>query len=65
MGTYGIIIGHDMLSKLKIDLCFSDHVIRVNGGAREGCTAPMKDMNNAAVTTLSARFQNETFEDEW
>ena len=50
-----------MLSKLKIDLCFSDHVIRVNGGAHEGCNTPMKDMNNAAVTKLSARFHNETF----
>ena len=53
-----------MLSKLNIDLCFSNNVTRVNRGAHEGCNTPMKDMNNVAVTTLSARFHNETFWNE-
>ena len=59
-----MILGHDMLSKLKIDICFSNHVIIVNGGAHEGCTTPTKDMNNANVTTLSTRFHDKTFWNE-
>ena len=29
---YDMIIGQELLSYLKLDLCFSDHTIRVNGG---------------------------------
>ena len=40
---YNLILGNDIFSELQIDLCFSDKTIRVNGGAYEGCTSPMKD----------------------
>ena len=41
-----IILGCDILSKLKIDPCFSNSTIRINGGTYEGCTAPMKKVTN-------------------
>ena len=30
--SYGMILGHDIFPKLKIDLCFSDITIRGNVG---------------------------------
>ena len=39
---YKMILCHDILSELKIDLCLSDNTIRVNGGERKLCTSPMK-----------------------
>ena len=40
---YDMIIGRDLLLELKLDLYFSNFTIKGNGGAYEGCTAPMKD----------------------
>ena len=40
---YEMIIGRDLLLKLKLDLCFSDCTVKGNGCAYKGCTAPMKD----------------------
>ena len=40
---YDMIIGQDLLLELKLDFCFSDHTIRVDGGAYKGCTISMKD----------------------
>ena len=40
---YYMIIGQDLLLELKLDLCFSYYMIKVNGCAYEGCTAPIKD----------------------
>ena len=38
-----MIIGRDLLLELKLDLCFSDYTIKVNGCAYKGCTAPTRD----------------------
>ena len=38
---YDMIIGRDLFLELKLDLCFSDYTIKGNGGAYNGCTAPM------------------------
>ena len=43
---YDMIIGRDLLLELKLDLCFSDYMIKGHGGAYKGCTAPMKDIYN-------------------
>ena len=37
-----MIIGRDLFLELKLDLCFSDYTIKGNGGAYNGCTAPMR-----------------------
>ena len=39
---YDMIVGQDLLLELKLDLCYSNYTIEVNGGAYEGCNAPMK-----------------------
>ena len=38
-----MIIGQDLLLEIKLDLCFSDYTIKVNGCAYKGCTAPTRD----------------------
>ena len=40
---YYMILGHDILSGLKIDLFLSYNKIRGNGSAYEGYTIPMKE----------------------
>ena len=45
-GRYDMIIGRDILSELCITLDFSTHSITCNGGAYEGCKAPMKDVDS-------------------
>ena len=52
---YYMILGGEILSELKIALCFSNNTIRLNGGTVEGCTAKMKDMKNINFSTLSER----------
>ena len=47
---YGIILGHDILSKLNMDLCFSNNTIRVNGFTYEGCTATNKYISKTIST---------------
>ena len=44
--NYKMILGCDILNELQIDLCFSKNTIIGNGGAYEGCAAPMKDVTN-------------------
>ena len=39
---YDMILGRDMLSELKLDLCLSDNTIRINVGTYKVCTFPMK-----------------------
>ena len=39
---YDMIIGQELLLELKLYLCFSDCVIKGNGGAYEGCNTPIK-----------------------
>ena len=39
---HDMIIGRDLLSEIQLDLCFSDHTIRENGGEYEVCTISMK-----------------------
>ena len=46
LGRYDMIIGRDLLSELCINLDFSTHTITCHGGAYEGCTAPMKDVDS-------------------
>ena len=55
---YDMIIGWYLLLELKLDLCFSDYKIKGNGGAYEGCTAPMKYPSNLCDDT---RFINEVW----
>ena len=43
---YDIILWRDILSKINIDLYFSNNTIRGNGGAHEGCIASMKKFQN-------------------
>ena len=43
---YDIIIGQDLLLKIKLGLCFSIYTIKRDGGAYEECTTPMKDPSN-------------------
>ena len=44
--NYNIILRHNILYELKIDLCFSNNTIRGNGGPYERCVSPMKDVTN-------------------
>ena len=53
-----MILGQDIFSKLKIDFCFSDNTIRLNGGADEECTSPMKDVLNIKYIVSSDCFNN-------
>ena len=53
---YDMIIGRDLLLKLKLDLCLSDYNIKGNGGAYGGCTATMKDPSDLCDDTS---FRNE------
>ena len=39
---YDMILGSHILSELKIDSCLFNNTIRVNSGAYEGCTSPIK-----------------------
>ena len=40
---YDMILGRDILSELKIDLCFSDNTIKGNLGTCKGSKSPIKD----------------------
>ena len=57
---YDMILGRRILSKLQIDLCFSDNIIWLNVGAYKGCTDPIKDVTNM---TSSANSHDEAFRD--
>ena len=48
-----MILGRDIFTGLKIDLCFSDNTIKENGGACKGCIAPMKDITNILLSAKS------------
>ena len=50
---YDTILGRHILFELKIDLCFYNNTIRGNGGAHEGCTAPMKDVSKISLNLSS------------
>ena len=43
---YDMILGREIMSKLRIYLCFSNNKIRGNGGTYKGYTAPMKVVSN-------------------
>ena len=51
----------EMLSKLKIDLCLSNNLIRGNVGAYDGYTNPMKDMTNITVNASSVWIHEKYF----
>ena len=53
---YDMIIGRYLLLELKLDLCFSDYMIKGNGVAYKGCTTPMRDPYNLCD---DASFRNE------
>ena len=53
---YDMIIGRYSLLELKLDLCFIYYMVKVNGGAYEVCTAPMKFPYNLCDDTI---FRNE------
>ena len=40
-----MVIGRDIFSELKIDLCFSNNIIMVDVGAYKGYTASMKEIS--------------------
>ena len=50
-----MIIDQDLLLELELDLCFSDCTIKGDGGAYEGCTAPIKYSSDLSDDT---RFRN-------
>ena len=41
---YAMILGGEIFSRLKIDLCFYGNTNKGNGGTCEGCTALTKDI---------------------
>ena len=43
---YDMIIGQDLLLEIKLYLYLSGYTIKVNVGAYEGCTDPMKDTSD-------------------
>ena len=53
-----MVLGRDILTALGLNLKFSDHVIKVNGGPFKGSTIPMfdlgtyefKDLNTGNIT---------------
>ena len=51
-----MIIGRELLLEFKLDLCFSDYIIKGNGSVYEGCTPPMRDHYDLCD---DARFINE------
>ena len=59
-----MILGHDILSGLKIDLFFSYNEIRDNGSAYEGYTIPMKGASKMNFNVSSNWIKNEIFCDE-
>ena len=61
---YDIILGLDILSKLKIDLCLSNYTIKVNWGAYECCMTPMKDVKKLNRKTSSNWINKKIFQDE-
>ena len=58
---YNIILGHNILFKLKNGLRFSDNTTRLNIGAYEGCMAPMKDVLDISFNTSSEWHKDEIF----
>ena len=62
-GNHRIKIGYesDIMSKLKIELCFSDNNIRGNGGMYEGCTDPMKLYSKIDFNSSSCCIKEEYF----
>ena len=61
---YNIILGHNILFKLKNGLRFSDNTTRLNIGAYEGCMAPMKDVSDISFNTSSEWHKDEIFWNE-
>ena len=51
-----MIIGQDLLLEIKLDLCFSNYIIKGKEGAYELCNSPMKDPSDLCDGT---RFSNE------
>ena len=56
-----MILGHEIFSELKIDLCFFNNTIRKNGGAYEGCNDPMKDVYKINFNVSSDWLKDERF----
>ena len=59
---YDMIFGRDIFSKLKIDLCFSDHTIGVNG--KEGYKVPMKYVTNRIFNVSSYWITDKIFKNK-
>ena len=48
-----MIQGRDIFLELKIDSCFSNNIIRVNGGTYKGYVAPIKYFSKINLNTSS------------
>ena len=59
---YNMILGCDILSKLNIDLCFSDNKIRGNEGSYKGCKTQMKDVSKINFNASSNWIKDEIFQ---
>ena len=59
---YDVIIGRDLLSELGMLIDFKNFCVKCEGGAYDGCTAPMVDLNEYTFTE-GERLLN-TLEDE-
>ena len=54
-------LGHDILSKLKIDLCLSNKNNMGNRDTHKGCMAPMKYASEININLSCDRLKNNNF----
>ena len=64
---YDIIIGHDMPSKIKLDLCLSKNKMSVNRGTCKGFTEQTKDVSTINLDFSSdwLKYENFLTEELW
>ena len=52
-GRYDMILGRDLITALGLDFKFSDNIIIGGDGPYQGCSAPMVDLSNYEVKSLT------------
>ena len=58
-----MILGWGLLSELKVDLCISKYIVKLNEGKYEGCMTAMKDVNKVHVKFATEQLDDERFWD--
>ena len=61
---YNMMLGRDILSEPKIDLRFSNNIIRGNGGAYTGCKYSIKDVTNINFNVSPTWIHDKSFQNE-